>query len=372
MQNATLSWLVLQMTGSGERLGFIVALLYLPALVLAIPSGVIADRYPKRNLLLLTQGTMMLTATAMAILQHDGMILYPHVAVFALTYGCLNAIGNPIRLAFNVEMAGPGNSGKAVPLNSLSFNLSRLLGPSIAGLIILKWGVFGAFTANALSFAPLLLFIGFLPNGQATVSGKGNPFQQAIEGMRYVKDVPLALNIVLLTLWLGIFAINWHTVVPAYAQLVLHLDSQGYGFILSSVGVGALCGSVWQSLAGRMKPRQMLLSGSVIGLVYLSLMAPLAPIWVAGLLVVAGFATVTTLTTANSSLQGLAPEHLRGRIMSIYLMIVLGTNPIGGYLAGLMFEQFGGRRACGLLGGISLLGILVCAFRDWREFGRER
>src|SRR5271165_254656 len=121
MQNATLSWMALQMTGSSERLGFIMVLLYLPALVLAIPAGVLADRFPRRNLLLFTQGSMMLAAGGMALLLHEDKIVYPHVAVFALIFGCLAAIGNPIRLAFNVEMAGQGNSAQAVSLNAMSF-----------------------------------------------------------------------------------------------------------------------------------------------------------------------------------------------------------------------------------------------------------
>jgi MFS family permease len=359
--------MALQMTGSGERLGFIMVLLYLPALVLAIPAGVLADRYPKRNLLLFTQGSMMLAAGVMATLLHEDKIVYPHVAVFALIFGCLAAIGNPIRLAFNVEMASQGNSAQAVSLNAMSFNLARLLGPSIAGLIILNWGVFGAFCANALSYIPLLLFVGFLPCGQASASGKGSPFKQAMEGMQYVRNEPTALNIVLLMSWLGIFAINWNTVVPAYARLVLHLGAEGYGFILSCVGAGALCGSVWQSLRREMKPRQLLWSGAVIGLVYVALMRRLEPPELAGLLLIAGFATVVTLTTANSALQLLAPRHLSGRMMSIYLLIVFGTNPLGGYLAGLMFEHFGGRIACGLLGGITLAGVLALALRNWTE-----
>lgn len=365
MQNATLPWLVLQMTDSAERLGFVMALLYLPALILVIPAGVVADRYPKRNLLWLTQASMMLLALVIAVLKYLDVAVYFHVAAFTLAYGCLNAIGNPIRLAYNVDMAGIGNSAKAVPLNSLSFNLSRLLGPAIAGFIILKWGVVWAFAANALSFVPLLVFLGFMPAGEASASGKENPFKQALEGLHYVIHMPLARNILLMTLWLGLFAINWHTLVPAYAKLVLHLGADGYGYMMSSMGAGALCGSLWQGLSGRSQPRRMLWGGLAIGLVYLSFLASLEPVWVACLLAVAGFATVTTLTSANSSLQTLAPKHLRGRIMSLYLMVALGTNPIGGYLVGWTFENLGGRTSCGLLGTVSLLGVMGFSFLRW-------
>ena len=183
--------------------------------------------------------------------------------------------------------------------------------------------------------------------------------------MGYVWGTPQTRTIILLTLWLGVFAINWHTLVPAYALLVLHLGAGGYGLMLSSVGIGGLCGSIVMGLSDRTNFRHMLAGGWMIGCVYLALTVPLPSEAVAGVLAVAGFATAITLTSANTSLQAMAPGHLRGRVMSVYLMVVLGSNPLGGYLTGWAFEYIGGRVACGLLSVVTLAGLIVLAIRNW-------
>jgi len=197
MQAATQGWLVLELTGSAERLGLVVALQFLPSLLFSIPAGVLSDRYSRRKLLLTTQGGMAVLALGMFVLIASGLVRYEHVLVFAFLYGIFNAADLPVRQAFTVELAGKERYPGAIALNSFGFNTSRLVGPALAGLLIAGLGLSWSYLANALSFFPLILVLFGTPNSRLEAKREG-VIKEALEGMRFVWGHPLVRQVVLL------------------------------------------------------------------------------------------------------------------------------------------------------------------------------
>ncbi|MDX2007099.1 MAG: MFS transporter [Meiothermus sp.] len=364
MQAATQGWLVLELTGSAERLGLVVALQFLPSLFFSIPAGVISDRYPRRNLLLITQTGLALSAFAMFGLIVTGLIRYEHVLVFAMLYGFFTAMDLPVRQAFTVEMAGRERYPGAIALNSFGFNTSRLIGPAIAGLLIAAVGLSWSYLINALSFLPMLLVLVW--TAAAKVQAKtSSGVQDALEGIRYVRGQPLIRQVVLLVGLTSMFGMNFQTIVPAYARLELNLDAQGFGILMSAVGAGSIVASVIQAIAAKARPIRAVWGNLILGLSLVVLIFPLPLVWTAVVLGVAGLGMITTMVNSNTTVQLLAPDHLRGRIMSVYSMVLLGVGPVGAYLAGFLLQHLGGHYGAAVLGVLTMASGLVMLRRPW-------
>lgn len=361
MQNAALAWLAITLTGSAERLGLVIAFLMLPSLFFSLPAGVLADRFPRRRLVLISQSSMMLLALGMGFVIMLGLTNYSILLLFALLFGTANSVDIPARQAFTVELAGRERYAGAISLNSFSFNFSRLAGPAIAGLVIAWLGIDWTFLINGLTFGPLLFV---LATGQAKAAAEergGRLFSQAMEGVRYVFTTPMVRTVVLFVAWVGVFALNFQTLVPSYARLILHLEAQGYGLLLSALGVGAIFGALWQAAAGEARPKRVLLGGGLVSLDLLLLGLPF-PAWAVGLvLTIGGFGMITMLIGANTIVQTVVPDRLRGRVMSVYALVLLGSGPLGSYLTGFTFQYLGGAWAVVLLGCLSLVGVLYFA-----------
>ncbi len=364
MQAAAQGWLVLLLTGSAERLGLVVALQFLPSLLFSLPAGVLADRYPKRDLLRFTQGGMTLLALAMAFLVYTGWVRYEHVLLFAFLYGALNAMDQPVRQSFTVELAGRERYPGAIALNSFGFNTSRLVGPAVAGFLIAFYGVGAAYLANALSFLPILWVLSRLPRGEGNGVVQGRWWTEALEGIRFVLGHPVVRRVVGLILFATLLGMNFQTLVPAYARLVLGLSATGYGFLLSSVGVGAILAALIMAFTGRPRPWRLVLGLFALALAHLGLALKL-PGLVPFFLAVGGFGMISVLINANTLVQLSVPDRLRGRVMAVYSLVMLGTGPLGAYLTGFLFEALGGRRAALVL-GLALLAVGVFQLlRPW-------
>ncbi|TFU26754.1 MFS transporter [Thermus tengchongensis] len=363
MQSAAQGWLVLLLTGSAERLGLVVALQFLPSLLFSLPAGVLADRYPKRNLLFFTQGGMMVLALFMAFLILTGQVRYGHVLLFAFLYGALNAMDLPVRQSFTVELAGKDRYPGAIALNSFGFNTSRLLGPALAGVLIALFGVGVAYLANALSFLPLLFVLKRVPLGPRGEEGDGRWWREAQEGVRFVLEHPVVRRVVGLVLFASLLGMNFQTLVPAYARLVLGLSATGYGGLLSSVGFGALGAALVMAFTGRPKPGRLLLGVFSLSLAHLGLFLPYAFL-ATFFLALGGFGMISVLINANTLVQLSVPDRIRGRVMAVYSLVMLGTGPLGAYLTGLLFELLGGRLAALVLGGAVLM-VGLYQLRPW-------
>ncbi|WP_457633724.1 MFS transporter [Oceanithermus desulfurans] len=356
MQSAAQAWLVIELTGSAERLGLVVALQFAPSLLFSLPAGVLADRWPRRTLLRITQGSMAVLALAMAALLFTGAITYGWVLVFATLYGLANVFDLPTRQAFTVELATRDRYPGAIALNSFSFNVARLAGPAIAGLLIARLGMGWAFLINGLSFFPMLVFLSVVPVGLAAAGARGNPLAQLAAGLAYVRRTPEVLSAIVLIFWVGTFAINFQTLVPAYARLVLGLGAEGYGGIMSAMGAGALVGAVGQALARGFNPRRIDYGVGVLVTAHLLLFLPLGPWAVAAVMGLAGLGMVLTLVGTNTLIQTAVPDDLRGRVISIYMLALLGSGPPGSYLTGWLMDVLGGRAAAGILGLFAFAG----------------
>lgn len=357
MQNASQAWLVLLITGSAERLGTVVAMSFLPFLLFSLPAGVLADRLPKRHLMLLSQSLMLCLSLIMCLLIWKDWIRYEWLLLFAFLQGSAHALDLPARQSLVVELAGKAHYASAISLNSFAFNLSRLIGPAIAGLVIAHIGLRWTYLANSLSFLPLIAVLMRLSLPTHIRSDKPSVAQQMREGIGYVWGSSLIRQVVLALAWVSIFGINFQTLIPAYARLVMGLEADGYGFLMATLGLGAICGSLWQMRAAEARPARMTLGIAALGLLHLCLSLPLPVPLIMGLWALAGFAMVTTLITTNTTIQTLVPDPLRGRVMSVYSFILLGAGPLGAYLTGLLFEVVGGHKATALMGLLTLVAL---------------
>lgn len=358
MQAATQGWLVLELTGSAERLGLVVALQFLPSLLFSIPAGVLSDRYSRRNLLFITQGGMAVLAFGMFALIVTGLVRYEYVLVFAFLYGMFNAMDLPVRQAFTVELASKERYPGAIALNSFGFNTSRLVGPALAGLLIAGFGLSWSYLVNALSFIPLIAVLSITP-GSYTESKRGGVMQDALEGMRFVWGHPLVRQVVVLIGLTSLLGMNFQTIVPSYARLELGLDAQGFGFLMSAVGLGSIVAALIQALASRARPLRAVLGSALLGLALMALALPLPTGWVAFILGLAGLGMITTLINSNTTVQLLAPDPIRGRVMSVYSMVLLGSGPLGAYLSGLLIDSLGARF------GVAIMGLLTLSAALW-------
>jgi MFS family permease len=362
MQTIGLAWLVLDLTHSPLALGTVTMLQFLPVSLLVLFGGVLADKVPKRRLLVLTQTTAMILAFVLAFLTWSGLIALWQIYVLATLMGLTNAIDSPTRQAFVVEMVGRDDVTNAVALNSSLFNSARLIGPAIGGVIIAVIGVAPAFLINGISFIAviaglLMMKPGLLHPVQRSASGR--VLGQLSEGIHYALRTPSILFILILMTTIGTFGYNFTVFLPLLARNVLHVGSIGFGAMTSAVGLGSLVAALALASLGEPSRRTLIIGATAFAIL---LAAVAASQWYAltlVLLLALGAASIAFAATANSSLQVTAPDHLRGRIMGLYVLLFLGSTPIGGELTGLMAEHIGTRLAVGIEAGICAVGIVA-------------
>jgi MFS family permease len=361
MQTIAQAILVLQITDSKVALGTVTMLQFLPITLLVLFAGVLADRVPKRELIIATRVLAMVQAAAITALVWSGTVELWHIYCLALMLGVANAFEQPTRQAFVVEMVGRDDLMNAVALNSGMFNGARLIGPAIGGLLIAAFGLKWAFLLNAVSFIPTIFALTMMDPSQfhatkGRVAAGGNPISELVDGLQYAFRTPSALLIIIIMASIGTFGINFTVMLPLIARYVLDQGSAGLGFMTAAIGLGALVAAF--TLASRTNAtRRMLFAGGAAFGVLLALIA-VSQWYVATLLllVLLGVAHTTFASTANVSLQLTAPDHLRGRVMSLYMLLIAGSTPVGGYLTGLMAEYLGVSTAVGINASICLLG----------------
>jgi len=360
MQTIGQAWLVLDLTHSPLALGTVTMLQFLPISLLVLFGGVIADKVPKRRLLVLTQTSAMTQAFVLAFLTWSGLIALWQILVLAAMLGVTNALDNPTRQAFVVEMVGRDDITNAVALNSSLFNSARLVGPALGGVIIAVVGVGAAFFINGVSFIAVIIGLMMMKPGllyPAPKGGEGRLLEQLVEGLRYSLRTPAILLILILMAAIGTFGYNFTVVLPLLARNVLHVGSIGFGSMTSAMGVGSLAAALALATLRKASRRTLLIGATA----FTALLAAVAAShWYAltlVLLVALGAASISFTATANSSLQISAPDRLRGRVMSLYMLLFAGTTPIGGQLTGIMAEHIGLRPTVGIEAAICAVGI---------------
>ncbi|WP_197352011.1 MFS transporter [Streptomyces bathyalis] len=344
MQRIAQDWLVLSLTGSATAVGITTALQFLPMLLFGLYGGVIADRCDKRRLLLITQSVMGLTGLVLAALTLSGQVHVWHVYALAFVLGLATVLDNPTRQTFVSEMVGPEQIGNAVSLNSANFQSARLVGPAIAGVMISAVGSGWAFLFNGLSFiAPLtgllLMRTSELHSIERVPRSKG----QLREGLTYVRSHPELIWPIVLVGFVGTFGFNFPIWLTAFTDRVFQEGAGTYGLLNTLMAVGSVAGALLS--ARRRATRMRLMAGAALVFGLLETAAALSPsFWLfAALMAPIGIMSLTFNVTANSSVQLASDPAMRGRVMSLYMMVFMGGTPIGGPLMGWVTDTFGPR-----------------------------
>jgi MFS family permease len=370
MQSVAQAWFVLELTGSAFKLGVIGALQFGPMLFFSIPAGALADRVPKRRMIMATQTALMLQAFAMAALCWSGRASYWHVAVLAALYGLANTVDMPVRQAFVVEMAGKEDLPNAIALNSAVFNGARMIGPAAAGLLIARFGVAWAFALNGLSFLAVLLALSAMTAQGLPQAAGGTIKEDIAAGLRYARDTPLVRLVLAVLFCVSLFVINNNVMVPLLARQVLHQGAQGLGLLMSALGTGAVLGALAVAWGGRPRLRVLLGAGAAAAGLTLAL-AAVGRFWPAmaglGLL---GASQIVFLASCNTTLQAEVPDRLRGRVMSLYAFVFVGVAPLGSLLMGALAQGFGAPAAYAVGGAAGLLCVLALTWARGRPKGR--
>lgn len=368
MHSVAQAWLVLQLTNSPLLLGLIGTLQWGPMLFLALVSGAIADRLPKRRLLMATQAAMGVQALILGTLVLTGQVRYWHIALLAVASGIANALDNPARQSFNADLVGREDVINAVALNSAAFNTARIVGPAVAGLLIARWDVMPAFFINGVSF---LLVLGALATvrveGRAPARARRPMAQEIREGLGYALGSPRIRQVLGVLLVVSFCVFNFSVYVPLLARAVLGLGAEGFGFLMASVGMGAVAGALTLGIVvPRQPPFAVLFGSAVVACAGLVGMAAVRQFAVAvPVLFVLGFAGILTVAGCNTSLQISAPDALRGRVMSIYTLIFGGSFPIASFIIGAVSERWSVSTAFLAAGltGLTALTIALVARR---------
>ncbi len=369
MQSVAQAWLVLRLTGSPLALGTVTLVQTTPFLLFSLFGGVIADRVRKRRLLLMTQSVMALDAFTLATLTASGRVTLPAIYVLVGLMGLANAVDNPTRQAFVSEMVGPDDLPNAVALNSTLFNSARLVGPALGGVTIAALGVAGCFYLNAVSF---LAVIGGLllmrPERFFSTArpARGHVLRQIGEGLSYAVRTPDVALVVLLMAVIGTFGYNFQVIMPLLARFVLHTGPAGFGALTSAVAAGSLVGSLAIAYTGRARWQTLLMGAA--GFSALLFAVALSRVWLVSmaLLVALGMCSIVFTATANTRLQLTTPPHLRGRVLSIYTLLFMGSTPLGSLIIGTLAERLGVQPAVAGLAavcGVGVAGGLVYARR---------
>jgi MFS family permease len=352
MQRTAQDWLVLtELTRhNATAVGIVMSLQFGPQLLLTPLAGKVADRLDRRKVLIATQAGMGVLALGLGLLSVLGVIRLWEVYLFAGLLGCVSAFDGPARHSFVSEMANETNLSNAVALNSLSFNAARLIGPAIAGLMIAAIGTGWVFLINAASFVAVLISLLYLRVHQLYRKPRTHKAEGGFyDGMRYVARRPDLQVILAMVFLFSTFGLNFPIFISTMSVGVFHGDARQYGFLTSVMAIGSVIGAFLA--AGRKQPRIMLLVASAAAFGAALILAILFPYYLlfALTLIVLGVCAQTFITAANSAVQLATESGMRGRVMAMYLAILLGGTPLGAPFAGWVADTFGAR--CGLIVG---------------------
>lgn len=361
MQSIAQAWLVLQITGSGVALGVTVALQFLPVLLVGAWGGLVADRVDKRRLLVGTQAAAGVLALVLGTVTALGVVQLWMIYVLALGLGAVNALDNPARRAFVVEMVGAEHVSNAVSLSSAMFMAARVIGPAIAGLVIAGFGVSWCFFANGVSYsAAVIAFLAMRENEFFSVEPVPKRKGQLREGLRYAWSTPALRLVLVLTAVIGTLAFNFQVVLPLLAKQTFSGGADTLGVLYASMSIGSVIGALVSAHEARATRRFVLGAALAFGAALVA--AALAPSFALELLVLVpvGAAGIAFTAMANGVLQTETAPEMRGRVAALFTVAFLGSTPIGGPIIGWVSQQVGPR--AGLwVGGVATLAVTVVA-----------
>ncbi len=365
MQITAQSFLVFELTRSPAYLGYVSFAFGLPSWIFMLYGGVIADRIPRRTLLIIAQFSMMIMAFVLAAVTFAGIVQPWHIVVFVLGLGLANAFDAPARQAFVIELVDREDISNAVALNSTLFNMSSVVGPAVAGVVYMVLGPAWCFMVNGLSFIAViiaLLLMKVKPNH--TSHKQTSALSSLKEGVRYVLREPVILTLMCLVAVTAMFGFAYTTLIPAWAVTILDGDATTNGLLHSARGVGAVLSALLIASLGRFTFKGKLLTlGTFLLPILLVVFSMVRWIPLSLLIMLClGVALLLIINLANILLQTLVSDNLRGRVMSIYSLTHFGFMPIGGLFAGLMAEYAGEPATVIIFGLLCFISAVILWF----------
>ena len=376
MQRTAQDWLVLtQLTHhNASAVGTVMALQFGPQLLLLPWTGVAADRYNQRKLLMATQATSGVLALILGLLTVTGIVQLWHVYLLAFLSGCASAFDAPVRQTFVAELVGDGDLPNAVALNSTSFNAGRMVGPAAAGMAIATIGTGWAFLANGLSFIAVLTSLFFLRKSELRPNARARRSQGGFaEAIRYVRARPDLKAMLVMLFLIGTFGLNFPIFISTMAASVFHSDARGYGVLSSMMAIGTMSGALFAAGRKRLEFKSLLIGAAMFGL-GCTLAASAPGYWLfAAALGITGMAALTFTNTSNSLMQLSTEPAMRGRVMALRVAIALGGTPIGAPIVGWVADHLGPRWSLGVgaLSGLLAAAVAVYVMRRQIHLPRQ-
>lgn len=372
IQNTALSWYVYKITNSPFLLGLISVFQYAPVLFITLIAGVIAERYPKRKIILMTQFSYMIQSFILTFVVYIGYSKYWILAILSAINGIITSLDMPTRQSFYIELVGKKDLPNAISLNSTVFNISRIIGPAFAGIIMNKLGILQCFFINTISFIPVIY-------GVLQIKAKGNPtlkskdfnlVQDLKAGIMYTINKKVLLSVMFMMTIVCTFAFNSNVIIPVFAKQVMNGDAKEYSLLLSFSGAGSFLGAIFMAGIGKtLKNKNFLIINSfILAILQIITLFTSSYLLVGMLFVSIGFFGLTFLNKANSTLQFNTEDQYRGRVMSIYALLNIGSTPFGSAFVGIVMEKFGGKFGffgCGIV--MLLFTILTVFFVELRH-----
>ena len=359
MQTIAMGLLVLKLTGSGTTLGIVMGLQFLPILLIGPFAGVLIDRFAKRKILFVTQAGAGILALLLGLLVITNLIEIWMIYLFALLLGIITAFDNPTRHTFLMEMVGKGLLKNAVALNATMVNLARMLGPALAGILVLTFGLGICFIINSMTYIAVLVTLIkidttkliSLPQAQRTN-------HEIMQGFQYIRSTPVLRTTLLMAFIIGTLTFNFSVLLPLFAKFTFH-NINAYALLTVAMSLGAVFGGLFSASRGKASMGRLTISALLFGisLLAVSLMPTLATATM--LMIVVGVFSISFTSMANTILQLEAAPHMRGRVMSLWTMAFLGSTPIGAPIIGWVGEHMGARwgLAIGGLAAIAAAGV---------------
>lgn len=375
MQNIAQPWLAYKLTNSPFLLSLISALQFTPVLLFSLFAGVLIDRFSKKKILIITQSASLAITLALAILVWTGKIEYWHLLVSATALGFVNTLDMPARQSFLSELVDKEDLMNSIALNSAVFNLSRAIGPVIAGIVMRYWGMSACFFINSISFGAVVISLLFIKPKRIIKPPKKDEsiFRNIFEGLKYIYSNKILLVTMLIMAVVGTFAMNFNVLVPVFSIQVLNQNETGYGLLMSCMGIGAFVGAMLIATISKAGPRKFIMF--------------FMPIFVALALILTGFTSAYALTglalaiggfffimfssNANSTIQMNTKNEYLGRVMSVYTLVFAGSTPLGNLYAGAIMERLNARIGFIACGGM-ILALMIPIYFSLRNHSRKR
>ena len=365
MQSVGLSWLALELTGSPVAIGLVTTAQFLPMMLFGLFGGVLADRLPRRKTLVIVQAAALVHAAFLGAIVLTGVVELWHVYVMAAVAGLLSAVERPTRQSFLAELVGRDRLPNAVGLHSSILNGSRVVGPAVAGVLIALVGVEWTFLLNAASYIAVLVgYARMRPAEFFPVRSRpgGGAFTQVLEGLRFAIRTPGPAYIFIIIGFTGTFGFNFTVVVPILARFALHAGPAKFGLLTSALSLGSFIAAIWVA-GGGARSHRFITVWALAFSGFFALLAVSGTYWLtAAILFFVGFSSIAMMTSANTTLQLDAPEHMRGRVISIYMLLMTGSTPVGGFLTGLLSSWTNIRLTLAIEGLLCALGVVVALY----------